>query len=260
MQADTQLFGVVMLSGHEYSARIVFNALQDRVPFVAVIREAPASRWLLFKRRIKKLGLITVGSQLVFQLGIMKLLRARASRRIAEIEREHRFDQSPIRGVPVHDVPSVNDETCRALLRKLAPAIVLVNGTRIISKETLGCIAARFINTHAGITPRYRGVHGGYWALAAGDAENCGVTVHLVDAGIDTGAILHQARIHPGPQDNFMTYPILQLAAGIPLIRTAIDDLRAGRVQVKAGPPGSRLWSHPTVGQYLGNCLRKGVR
>ena len=30
-------------------------------------------------------------------------------------------------------------------------------------------------------------MNGGYWALATGDVGNFGTTVHLVDAGVDTG-------------------------------------------------------------------------
>ena len=36
--------------------------------------------------------------------------------------------------------------------------------------------------------------------------ETCGVTIHLVDAGIDTGAVLAQAPICPSPRDNFTTW------------------------------------------------------
>ena len=54
------------------------------------------------------------------------------------------------------------------------------------------------LNYHAGITPKYRGMNGGYWALATGDAGNFGATVHLVDAGVDTGGVLHQVRGRPG--------------------------------------------------------------
>lgn len=253
-------FGVVMLTGHEYSARVVFNGLKHAVPFTAVIRESPASKSQLVRRRIQKLGILTVAGQLAFQLGMAKVLRSSAKARASEIEREFGFSQAPIEGVPVLDVVSVNDETCRAELRKLRPSIVLVNGTRIISRDTLSCTGAQFINIHAGITPRYRGVHGGYWALAEGDADHCGVTVHLVDPGIDTGGILRQARIFPTAKDNFTTYTLLQLAAGIPLVQEAIQDLRAGRVELRNGPDGSKLWSHPTIWQYFYNRWRRGVR
>jgi folate-dependent phosphoribosylglycinamide formyltransferase PurN len=74
--------------------------------------------------------------------------------------------------------------------------------------------SAKFINTYTGITPLYRDVHGGYWALFQNDKENCDVTVLLVDEGIDTGNIIYQFLIQPTKHDNFSTYPLLQLSEG----------------------------------------------
>jgi folate-dependent phosphoribosylglycinamide formyltransferase PurN len=72
-------------------------------------------------------------------------------------------------------------------LKAINPDLVIVNGTRIISKKVLSSINSKFVNIHVGITPKYRGVHGTYWALVNNDVENSGVTVHFVDEGIDTG-------------------------------------------------------------------------
>ena len=60
-------------------------------------------------------------------------------------------------------------------------------------------------------------MHGGYWALVSGHPEACGVTVHLVDEGIDSGGILAQSVITPGPADCFVTYPLMQLGVGLPV-------------------------------------------
>ena len=84
--------------------------------------------------------------------------------------------------------------------------------TRDLITATLHC--HRIGAWDAGITPLYRGVHGAYWALAEGRRDLCGVTVHRVDAGIDTGEVLAQVLIDPTPQDNFVTYPWLQVAEG----------------------------------------------
>jgi methionyl-tRNA formyltransferase len=114
---------------------------------------------------------------------------------------------------------------------------------------------------HAGITPLYRGVHGGYWALAMGDRDHCGGTVHLVDPGIDTGEIVAQALIHPTPADNFTTYPVLQIAAGLPLMIDAVRAALAVTLRRRAARAGaSRLWSHPTLGQYLRARIENGTR
>ena len=50
--------------------------------------------------------------------------------------------------------------------------------------EACGCPV---VNYHSGINPAYRGINGGYFALANGEPEHFGVTLHLVDLGVDTG-------------------------------------------------------------------------
>ena len=103
---------------------------------------------------------------------------------------------------------------------------MLVNGTRIISKKTLESVPATFINIHTGITPAFRGVHGGYWAMATGKKNLFGTTVHYVDTGVDTGGIIEQVFIEPPKQDNFYTYPYLQYASVLPVLKKCHSILR----------------------------------
>src|SRR5690606_31292352 len=131
-------------------------------------------------------------------------------------------DFSPIPPHLISNGASINDPSTRAILRDVSPDVVVVNGTRIIAQSVLDAVDAPFLNTHAGITPAYRGVHGGYWALAEGQPELCGVTVHRVDRGIDTGDVIAQAIVHPTRADNFQTYPLLQLKAALPLLQDAV--------------------------------------
>ena len=58
------------------------------------------------------------------------------------------------------------------ILKELNADVIVVNGCRIISKKILNNVPAKFINTHEGITPKYRGIHGCYWALVNKDKEN----------------------------------------------------------------------------------------
>lgn len=51
---------------------------------------------------------------------------------------------------------------------------MIVNGTSIISSKVLNAIGAIFINTDVGITPEYRRVHRGFWALRNGHKDNFG--------------------------------------------------------------------------------------
>jgi methionyl-tRNA formyltransferase len=146
-------------------------------------------------------------------------------------------------------------------LQSLNPALLIINGTRIIAEDILNCIPSKFINMHAGITPLYRGAHGAYWALVEGNKKACGVTVHLVDAGIDTGSILEQGLIEPKKEDNLVTYPLPQLAAGLPLLKKTIKNILNGQVETQSPPKGqSRLCSHPTLLEYLKYRVRFGVK
>jgi len=246
---------VVLLTSEGASGAIAARYLAAQFPDIAVICEATEPRWLFIRRRIRRLGVATVLGQVAFM--VLQRFQQRGSQpRIADICAPMSNGADPA----VTHVTSVNSPECRAALRELRPGVVLVMGTRIIKAEVLAETAAPFINYHAGITPKYRGVHGGYWALAEGDAGNFGVTVHVVDAGIDTGGILYQERIRPGTADNFSTFPYLQLAAGLPLLAKAARDALAGRLSLQGATTlPSRLWSHPTIWHYLATGFRRGV-
>ena len=55
--------------------------------------------------------------------------------------------------------------------------------------------------------------------------------MHLIDTGIDTGPILGQAWIELQPGDSFVTYPYLQIKAGLPLIVDAMGGALSARIR-----------------------------
>jgi phosphoribosylglycinamide formyltransferase 1 len=251
---------IVVLARDGQSSRVVVHALRQRFGDLTVIIEGPSPghpfvrlRLPFLRRRLRRLGAAKVAGQLLFYV-YGRLAEQRANQRKRAILAQCHLDDAPLRESEVHRVSSVNAAETIALLRGLDPDVVVVNGTGIISSEVLTSVDAPFINTHTGITPSYRGVHGGYWALVNGDKENCGVTIHLVDAGIDTGGILYQSRIEPTQEDNYFTYPMLQYAAGVPLLLRAVSDALAGRLSAhREEGKRSALWTHPTLFEYLRN-------
>ncbi|KAA9041794.1 formyl transferase [Ginsengibacter hankyongi] len=251
---------IVMLAGSGVSSNIIFHAINKRFPVHSIIMEGSENKRKFLKRRLKKLGIITVSGQILFQAIIIKMLRKFSAKRIEVILKENSLntDEPPLH--TVKRVSSINTNDVKDMLQTIQPDVVIVNGTRIISKKILSSVNCPFINTHAGITPKYRGVHGGYWALVNEDKINCGVTVHLVDEGIDTGSILYQDTIEISEKDNFITYPYLQIAKAIPMLQKAIEDALQNKVITIKGKEISKLWYHPTIWQYIYYRLFKKVK
>lgn len=242
---------IVMLVGKGDSTNILFHSLKNEYDIVAVILEDAVSTKEFLNKRIKKLGIWKVTGQVLFQLSVSKILNRISSARKKEILEKYDLDDSKIPSEKVIKIDSVNNPKCISLLQKLNPEIVIVNGTRIISKKVLQSVPVKFINIHAGITPKYRNVHGAYWALVNNDLENCGVTVHEVDTGIDTGNIIYQKKIEITNRDNFCTYPLLQLAEGIIYLKRTLLDIFSNNLSYKRNNLESRIWHHPTLGEYL---------
>lgn len=252
---------VVLLAGPGDATHIVYHELAKRFDVVAVV-EDPPSRLTMARRRARRIGWRAAAGQVLFVATASPWLARSARRRVAAIVAEAGFDTAPVPGA--RRVTSMNSPQARALLADLRPAVAVVNGTRILSAETLAVLDCPVLNTHAGITPRYRGVHGGYWALAEGRPDLVGTTVHLVDQGIDTGAVLDQVTFMPGPADSFATYPYLHLAAGVPALVAQVDRILAGETPVTRPPLDtggpSALRYHPTLWGYLWRRATRGVR
>ena len=93
----------------------------------------------------------------------------------------------------------------RALAGALAayrPDLVVSAGfMKLVGPAVLEAFGGRLINTHPALLPAFPGAHAVRDALAAG-ATVTGATVHLVDAGLDTGPVLAQREVAVRPDDD----------------------------------------------------------
>ena len=248
---------VLLIAGGPLAAMFV-NGMRRHFADVTVLKEEHENKWGITRRRARLVGWPQALGQAAF--GVLgKIIAKRSAARLAEIWHVYDMDPVPHGQDRWHPVGSVNSQACREALAAAAPDVVLVYGTRIIKGETLRAVRAPFINYHAGVTPLYRGQHGAYWARTVGDHAHAGLTVHLVDEGVDTGAVLYQAVSDFSPADNITTYQFRQMADAIPLMIRAAEDALTGRLEPKQVALPSRQWFLPTVWGYCGTGLRTGI-
>ena len=93
----------------------------------------------------------------------------------------------------------------RALTKAVAahePDLVVSAGfMKILGPEFLSAFGGRVINTHPALLPAFPGAHAVADALAYG-VRVTGCTVHLVDAGVDTGPIVAQEAVSVTPGED----------------------------------------------------------
>ncbi|MFA9413517.1 MULTISPECIES: phosphoribosylglycinamide formyltransferase [unclassified Streptococcus] len=83
--------------------------------------------------------------------------------------------------------------------------VVLAGYMKIVGETLLSTYEGRIINIHPAYLPEFPGAHGIRDAWEASVAES-GVTVHWVDAGVDTGQIIKQVRVPRLPEDTLETF------------------------------------------------------
>lgn len=205
--------------------------------------------WKWLRYRLKKLGIWTVFGQLLFIL-YDKLVLSKDKSEARVFGQDSRLWSKP--EIPSIEVDDINDSVVEAVLRREKPAVVVVSGTGLI-REPILKLAPRFINIHTGITPEYRGVHGAFWALFKGDLERLGVTIHVIDAGVDTGRVLAQDKVSWDREaDTLHSIFLKQYLRGTALLIDVLRVVLAGTAPtVTRVPQFSKQWFHPTIWQYL---------
>jgi phosphoribosylglycinamide formyltransferase-1 len=115
------------------------------------------------------------------------------------------------------------DAALAAELARLEPDLVVLAGfMRVITGSTVERFA--MVNTHPSLLPSFPGAHAVADALAHG-VKVTGVTVHRVDAGLDSGPILAQQAVAVQPGDTLESLQARVQEAEKPLFIEAIRQL-----------------------------------
>jgi phosphoribosylglycinamide formyltransferase-1 len=81
--------------------------------------------------------------------------------------------------------------------------VVLAGYMHLLTPEFLERFPDRVVNVHPSLLPKFPGAHAIDDALAAG-VETTGVTVHYVDDGLDTGAVIRQESVEVEPRESLV--------------------------------------------------------
>ena len=104
------------------------------------------------------------------------------------------------RGIPVLQPTKIRTGEFAAQLRALAPDMIVTAAYgRILPADILQIPPLGCLNVHGSLLPEYRGAAPVQWSIIDGRTES-GITIMLMDEGMDTGDILIQSRI-PIPPD-----------------------------------------------------------
>ncbi len=115
--------------------------------------------------------------------------------------------QVPVLIVDFHDYANkdaAEEIILTALQARQIDAVLLAGYMRIIGSTLLTAYPHKIINLHPALLPKFPGRHGIEDAFAAGVSET-GVTIHYIDAGIDTGQIIAQRTVPVKSDDTLAT-------------------------------------------------------
>ncbi|NOZ04761.1 MAG: methionyl-tRNA formyltransferase [Chloroflexi bacterium] len=105
-------------------------------------------------------------------------------------------------GLPVWQPETMRDEQVVHRLREASPDVIVVAAFGEILRPNILAIPPHgIVNVHASLLPKHRGASPVAGALLAGDTTT-GITIMLMDQGMDTGPILGQATLPIAAQDN----------------------------------------------------------
>lgn len=139
-------------------------------------------------------------------------------------------------GLLILQPQTLKDAAAREALTSLQPDVLVVVAYGLILPQAvldlprLGCV-----NIHASLLPRWRGAAPIQRAILAGDAET-GVSIMLMNAGLDTGPVLLQRRIPIAADDTGGSLQEKLAALGASALLEALEGLSAGTLEPQAQP------------------------
>ena len=169
-------------------------------------------------------------------------LRGEVLRVVADRPDAHALDEDRSLGVPVVILEHYREgarldpraeEALLALVASERPTVLALCGfMRLLRGSFLERVGVPVVNVHPSLLPRFRGLEAQRQAIEAGAAET-GVTVHFVDAGVDSGPIIGQQTVPVLDNDTVETLHQRIHAAEHELYPKCVAAIARGTVSVR---------------------------
>jgi len=167
------------------------------------------------------------------------LARLDPKRRLSRILERHGVPELRLKG-------NVNSVESIAAIRALKPdLLVSVAGNQIFRRPLIELAPKGCLNLHTALLPKYRGLMPTFWALKNGEKET-GVSVFLVDEGIDSGPIVVQKHV-PIDTDRLEELIRRTKTIGMDAVWEAVKKIRSGKAKLVPNPEAEKTYfSFPT--------------
>ena len=134
-------------------------------------------------------------------------------------------------GLPIFQPEKVKDQSFIELIKKLNPEmVVLVAFGQILPKEIIDHPPMQCLNIHTSLLPKYRGAAPLNWPIIRGETKT-GVTIMLMDEGMDSGDILLQQETDIGAAETYGDLHDRLAQLGATLLIKTIEQVAAGNAQ-----------------------------
>jgi len=118
-------------------------------------------------------------------------------------------------------------------LASLEPDLMVQAGVGWIKKPVLEIARLGILSLHHGIMPAIRGMDSILWAHVENRPEWMGITVQLINEGLDTGQIVRQSRVEPRPGEDPFSVVRRATILGADLMVSSVKEILSSGVPVQ---------------------------
>lgn len=228
-----KLRAVLLYSAGHLGSAIALNILHksDDITIVGIVRAEPAPlTWKGLKKGYRQLR--SIGLQFAWLLLWQRFVQFVVFYVIAPLcKREHlmaAWQLADRHGIPSLKTANINSQRALHFLRALEPDVILsVYFSQILKEPVLSLPPLGAYNVHPGWLPDYKGAMNYFWVIRNGE-DRAGVSVHRMDAGIDTGPLLARRNFIISPGATQQEVLIRTAIIGARLLRRILHAMARG--------------------------------